>query len=429
MIKLLIKQLTMKKLFNTIVICTAFCSIAFLTACKKDKNAPVPLVLMGWQLNETNTGTAGVGIDRNSLPLYEPPASQVQYGTWYVPAGTVISEKRIEVGGIVLSAGSITFERCWFHPLSIGKGLPLIHNEQKSPALQNVFRNCDIDGSAIDITVYTGLGTSAAIMTENILIEGCYISHFGSGVAIGGNSDVTLKGTYIHDLIDTEYNPGEWSHSDGFTIRSFGGTEAIIKNNRINAYNNHCTGAFFLQATWADSYFDHILLEGNLLEGNGYNAIIEKSNGNYGTDIRAVNNRFKVDGFGTGYIVQGPGWAQWQNNYRNDPSLKDNIGAVIPEPLTQNVSGLTSPANLLATAASAGSVNLSWQSNSESKLGFKIMRSTDNATFTSITITNANSNFYTDRDLVSGTIYYYRVATVNETGISNYSNTATITAQ
>jgi len=431
------KQLPMEKIFlqanlKKILICSTFCAtLAILTGCKKDKNTTPydTLDLMGWELNETNTGLAGAGIDRNTLPLYEPPASQVQYGIWYVPAGTVIGEKRIELGGIVLSAGNIIFERCWFHPLSIGKGMPLIHNEQKSPALQNVVRDCDIDGSALDITVYPGLGTSAAIMTENIVIERCHIQHFGSGIAIGGNSAVTLEGTYIHDLIDTEYNPGEWSHSDGFTVRSYSGAEATIRNNRINAYNNHCTGAFFLQATWADSYFDHILLEGNLLEGNGYNAIIEKSNGNYGTDIRAVNNRFTVNGFGTGYIGQGPGWAQWQNNFRNDPSLKDNKGNVIPEPLTQIVSALTTPVNLAATKASAGSVNLNWLNNSESKLGFKIMRSTDNTTFTSITITNANSNSYTDKGLVSGTIYYYRIATVNESGISNYSNIASVTAQ
>jgi hypothetical protein len=301
-----------------------------LSGCKKDKDEPTNL--KGWDLNETNTGLAGAGVDKSSLPLYEPPASQIQYGTWYVPEGTIISEKRIELGGIVISSGNITFERCWFHPLTIEKGMPLIHNEQNPPKVQNIIRDCDIDGSAIDKTVYKGLGTSAAISSENILIERCQIHHFGSGVAIGGNKPVTMKGTYIHDLIDTEYNPGEWSHTDGFTIRNFGGTEANIINNRINSYNNHCTGAFFLQATWADSYFDHIRLEGNLLEGNGYNVIIEKKNGNYGTDICAINNRFTVNGFGVGYVAEGPGWAEWQNNYINDPSQKDNKGAIVPEP-------------------------------------------------------------------------------------------------
>lgn len=319
--------------FEATIVCVAFCVlIAILPGCKKDNNTPASSELMGWELDETNTGLAGVGLDKNTLPLYSPPANQVQYGTWYVPAGSVITEKRIELGGIVLSAGNITFERCWFHPSSIGNGMPYMHNDQALPAAQNIIRDCDIDGSGIDKTVYTGLGTSSAISTGNIIIENCNIHYFGSGIELKGNYAVTLKGTFIHDLIDTEYNPGEWSHSDGFTIRSFSGTEAIIKNNRINANNNHCTGAFFLQATWADSFFDHILLEGNLLEGNGYNAIIEKKNGNYGTDIRAVNNRFTVEGFGVGYVAEGPGWAEWKDNYMNDPSQQDNMGAVVPEP-------------------------------------------------------------------------------------------------
>jgi len=327
------KKIIQPSKLNVILISFAFLAVlAILPGCKKNDNTPTPSYLMGWELNETNTGISGAGIDKNTLPLFVPPASQVQYGTWYVAKDTVIKEKRIELGGIVISGGNITFERCWFHPLSIGNGMPLIHNEQKSPATQNIIRDCDIDGSAIDKTADKGLGTSAGISSENIVIERCNIHHFGSAVAIGGNKPVTMEGTYIHDLIDTEYNPGEWSHSDGFTIRNFGGTAAIIKNNRINAYNNHCTGAFFLQATWADSYFDHILLEGNLLEGNGYNVIIEKKNGNYGTDIRAINNRFTVGGFGIGYVAQGPGWAEWQNNYMNDPSQKDNMGAIVPEP-------------------------------------------------------------------------------------------------
>jgi len=318
---------------DAILISTAFCAVlAIFSGCKKDNNSPSASNLLGWELTETNTGLAGAGIDKNSLPLFVPPASQVQYCIWYVPKDTVIKEKRIELGGIILSAGNITFERCWFRPITIGNGMPLIHNEQKMSAAQNVIRDCDIDGSAIDINVYKGLGTSSAISTGNIIIERCNIYHFGSGIELKGNYSVTLEGTYIHDLIDTEYNPDEWSHSDGFTIRSFGGEKATVKNNRINAQNNHCTGAFFLQATWGDSYFDHILLEGNLLEGNGYNVIIEKKSGNYGTDIRAINNRFTVNGFGIGYVAQGPGWEEWQNNFMNDPSQKDNKGAIVPKP-------------------------------------------------------------------------------------------------
>ena len=83
----------------------------------------------GWELDETNTGLAGVGIDRATLPLYDGPAKPA--------AGAVIVGKRIETA-LDLSAGNITIERCWIHPTAIGRGNSVIvtfdNNNAQAPA-------------------------------------------------------------------------------------------------------------------------------------------------------------------------------------------------------------------------------------------------------------------------------------------------------
>lgn len=75
-----------------------------------------------------------------------------------------------------------------------------------------------------------------------------------------------------------------------------------------------------------------------------------------------------------------------------------------------------SPNNLVGTADSdTHSATLTWQDRSAYETGFKIERSTDNSTFTTVTTTAANATTFTDTTAVVGTVYYYRVSAVNST--------------
>jgi len=309
--------------------------------------------------------------------------------------------------------------------------MPLIHNEQTDPALPNYIRDSDIDGTGI---AWNADGTnpacgSIAISTVNIHVERCNIWGFGSGVALGGQHPASVEGTYIHNLVQGEWFLGSGqSHQDGLTIRNYTGTSAVIKDNYIltNPPSQMATGPIFFQATWSDSFFDNILIEGNLLAGYGYSLALERDNGGYGTNMRAINNRFDPFNGWFAYVEHGPGWAEWQSNYHNDSSLTDNIGAVVSEPMTQSSAGLNAPTDLEASAVSGSSVNLSWSDNSTNELGFKIMRSLDGITFGSVTITGADTTSYTDTGLTPGTLYYYKIAAVNNNGISGFSNTVSL---
>jgi fibronectin type 3 domain-containing protein len=85
------------------------------------------------------------------------------------------------------------------------------------------------------------------------------------------------------------------------------------------------------------------------------------------------------------------------------------------------------PTNLMATAASATAVKLSWADNSSTETGFNVERSVDNITFTQIAQLGANATTFTDSGLSAGTTYFYRVRAYSTAGSSSYSNAAAVT--
>jgi len=89
----------------------------------------------------------------------------------------------------------------------------------------------------------------------------------------------------------------------------------------------------------------------------------------------------------------------------------------------------TAPTNLAATAAGSSQINLSWNNTSTSQTGVKVERSTDNVTFTQITVAGATAASYSDVGLSASTTYFYRVRATNASGDSAYSNTASAMTQ
>ena len=89
----------------------------------------------------------------------------------------------------------------------------------------------------------------------------------------------------------------------------------------------------------------------------------------------------------------------------------------------------TAPANLAATLATAGQVNLAWTDTAPgNETGFVVERSTDGVTFAQISTVAAGVTRYADTaGLVVGTTYDYRVAAVNALGDSPYSGVAAVT--
>jgi FtsP/CotA-like multicopper oxidase with cupredoxin domain len=89
------------------------------------------------------------------------------------------------------------------------------------------------------------------------------------------------------------------------------------------------------------------------------------------------------------------------------------------------------PTNLILSRIPLGAVRLYWQDNSTNETAFKIERSVNGGNFRVIGTSIGSSmytgtRFYTDRTVIRNNVYSYRVAATNDSGTSNYSNTATI---
>jgi len=105
-----------------------------------------------------------------------------------------------------------------------------------------------------------------------------------------------------------------------------------------------------------------------------------------------------------------------------NPSSPSNISSA-----TTLAGPPAAPSGLLATAAGATQINLSWTNNATNQTGFKVERSPDGVTFTQIGTTGATTTTYSDSPLAPMTLYYYRVRATNGAGDSAYTNVANAT--
>ncbi len=84
------------------------------------------------------------------------------------------------------------------------------------------------------------------------------------------------------------------------------------------------------------------------------------------------------------------------------------------------------PLNLLVFSRSSTTVNLHWQDVASGETGFEIERALGQASFSNITTTAAGIETFEDTGLSTGTLYRYRVRTVNSSGNSAYSEIQTV---
>jgi hypothetical protein len=290
------------------------------TGCKHSTDPnPEDKSLRGWQIDSTNTGLAGVGVDKNLLPVYS--------GTNPIPAGSAISMKKIIDPDC--SAGNITFDRCWIVETGYG-GLGGSANGLITA------QDCDIEATQYQANIVGNVDAN-----QPITVLRCNLR--GGGVGININGPGTIQQCYVHDLISYLDN-----HVDGCT-RRYGIGQVNIIDNFINSYTNpdHTSATVFLQD---NGFFDNILFRGNLFSNgiNGGSVVLECKDGHgYGTHLIMDNNRFlpksgdeaavnPVHGYGYslnyGNGGASPGWGQWTNNYINSPGKPDNKGAVMLEP-------------------------------------------------------------------------------------------------
>ena len=96
----------------------------------------------------------------------------------------------------------------------------------------------------------------------------------------------------------------------------------------------------------------------------------------------------------------------------------------IPPPTLPN-----GASNLVASDVSDTEIVLNWTDNADNENGYRIERSLDGVSFSTISTLNENSESFSDVGLQELTTYYYRVFAFNDLGDALASNTAQATTQ
>lgn len=282
-----------------------------------------PADLMGWQLTAQNVGLAPHGLTCASLPLYIGPAKPL--------AGNTISGYRIEQP-LDLSNGNLLIEKSCIKPSTTG-----YHNSFLVTTTVCSGNGCSAT-TAGNVTIrdseITADHLSAGTIAKSCAFLGVgtlqrnYMHGMGSGICFfetGTVHSALAEGNYVRGLRSS----GD-SHNEAATIRDFrNATGRTVKflNNRLDCSSGNETGGLFIQPTWLPIY--NVTIQGNYLEGGGYNLYLERTgNATYG-NVRAVNNRFRPTGWGPSATPSGPGYAEWRDNYRYDPTRLNAQGSVV----------------------------------------------------------------------------------------------------
>lgn len=282
----------------------------------------------GWAITADNVGLRSRGLSCAELAEYE--------GSGVVPRGTTISQKRI-TRPLDLSEGWITIERSCVQPVTVGRGLPAVTttnlNTLTTAQGPVEIRDSEFDGGRLEHEL--AAMSTAFVGAANV--RNTYFHGFGSGIALidtGDESDIVIEHNYVTDLLAWGDGAKDGNHSDAFTVREFSAAarperRLVIRNNRFDCDSGNDTGALFVQSYAGP--IDNALVQGNLLEGGGYQLGLNETNHPY-QGLSAVNNRFTGTGYGPAYVQGGAGWDEWKDNYLFAAGAGEARGKAVPRP-------------------------------------------------------------------------------------------------
>jgi len=264
----------------------------------------------GWQLTGANTGLAGAGVDRTTLPVYSGPIS----------SGMTLSMVKITSTVDVSDLTNVTLDRVWIAPTDGGDVLALGSND--------VIKDSDLSGE------FTPAGNAAVcgiriFDATGYAIQRVHVTGVQIGAWIDGNGTGSLTDSYVQ--ANRSLSGG---HVDGLTRRRGSGTLSVARD-RIEAnVDGSTTGAFFLQTTDGVPIAG-ITVQDTLLEGIGY--LMTLNNTGAGVSVAANNVRFHLTtanyyGDATMYGAGPTVITQWTNMYDYDRSKSNAAGRPVAKP-------------------------------------------------------------------------------------------------
>lgn len=291
-----------------------------------------PEPLRGWQLTATNIGLAPHGLACATLRPYDGPPKPLR--------GARISNVSVTVP-LDLSAGDIVIEKSCIQPTSTGDRLGYLVTNVVCP--DSCVTRPESGGIVIRDSEISGAAMPASAVASSCAFDGVatlqrnYIHSTGSGIcfrATGEQHSALAEHNYVTGL----RHAGDAHHSAA-TVRDFvaaPGRSVKFINNRLDAtIGTHVTAALFIQPTYRCCPIVGLRVEGNLLEGESYNLVLEESAGGY-SDVHAVSNRFapsEQGAYGPTSRTGGAGWTTWQDNRLHNSTERHGAeGKLIPAP-------------------------------------------------------------------------------------------------
>jgi fibronectin type III domain protein/Big-like domain-containing protein len=154
--------------------------------------------------------------------------------------------------------------------------------------------------------------------------------------------------------------------------------------------------------------------------GNESGFKIERSAGG-GTFIQIGTVAANVTSYADSPVVAGVTYAYRVRTFNSggDSAYSNTATATVTATLP------VAPSSLMAAAASATRVNLTWRDNAGNEAGFTIFRSTGSGSvFVEIATVGPNVTIFADTTVQRNSSYKYRVRAFNSAGASSFSNTA-----
>jgi hypothetical protein len=242
--------------------------------------------------------------------------------------------------------------------------------------------------------------------------------NFG-GKHASDNSQVLGTATMAHATSNPAYfNNTVYYHAFGDLLKAFSITNGAISPAAVasGAFNYAFPGATPAVSSygssangivWETQYStsDAILRAYNAVpNGSSLTTLYSSASGAIGTGVK-----FTVPTVADGRVYVGS-------------SGKLTVFGLLSNPTTAP----TAPTGLTATASSVQGlqVQLSWSDTSNNENAFLIERSTDGVNFAQIDVVSVGAISYTDKAVIAGTTYYYRVRATNPVGNSSYTAVA-----
>ena len=340
-------------------------TVASTAAVSVTVNAPVATTIsgptsigLGWTLTPSMVGLTPFGIDGASLPVYTTPPSHI------VPAGTHLYRQKI-VDWLDCSEGHLTFDQCFFQPVSgnVGLGSPMLTTQDRPLRGPVYIKDCEYSGTSLSTYEQAWIG----FQTGCFNISRTYMHHSGSGFNTydtreATGADILIDNNVVDNLIAYGDPNAGGNHESGFTVRDLVLTEnanrkLTVRDNNIVAAGANVSGVVLIQPN--DFPVNNVTISGNSFAGHGFELRLEDDESRFPGrsyhNMRAMNNRFVTPEYGAAYLGgTGEGWAQWDENYVYDgstPTVDDIIynggsvtitpgaqpdckGAVVTEPIS-----------------------------------------------------------------------------------------------